>query len=370
MMTGRKTLVLTVFALILSAAPSMAQSATVVEERASGELKETTGVRITKDSYTGVEGRKGPGRLSWKAYRIAEINWKVAPEAYKVGMNFYRDGSYQNAATNLLAALEKPGSYTWLPAYANFYIAQSLSRVGYLKQAVEHLDKLIAADAQHRFVPEAYVLLADIHLRAGGAGPKAARAALMKLKPIATAMGSDSGYSVQVELGLARLEVQAGDAKKGLGMLTTLERKTRDEGLLNLIAMAKGQALVKLKDFSKAEKAFGKILKSKRVKNPAVIAGAANGLGDAQFEQQKFKDAMWTYSRTYSLFIDRDDLVRQVGWALYRGGESFHLHAGKVAGDDRKKFQRYGTRVLRRAATDFRTTPGGKAARKKLGLSN
>ena len=112
------------------------------------------------------------------------------------------------------------------------------------------------------------------------------------------------------------------------------------------------------------------ILKSKRVKSPAVIAGAANGLGDAQFEQQKFKDAMWTYSRTYSLFIDRDDLVRQVGWALYRGGESFHLHAGKVAGDDRKKFQRYGTRVLRRAATDFRTTPGGKAARKKLGLSN
>ena len=76
------------------------------------------------------------------------------------------------------------------------------------------------------------------------------------------------------------------------------------------------------------------------------------------------------YSRTYSLFIDRDDLVRQVGWALYRGGESFHLHAVKVAGDDRKKFQRYGTRVLRRAATDFRTTPGGKAARKKLGLSN
>ena len=57
MMTGRKTLVLTVFALILSAAPSMAQSATVVEERASGELKEPTGVRITKDSYTGVEGR-------------------------------------------------------------------------------------------------------------------------------------------------------------------------------------------------------------------------------------------------------------------------------------------------------------------------
>lgn len=371
MLTGRKTFLPMMVALALSAFPALAQIATVVEERPGGDLRDNTDIRIIKDAYTGVEGKRGASQLRWKANKVVEINWKVAPEAYKVGLNHYRDGSFVKAAQELLGALEKPGSYKWLPVYANYYIGRSLSRTGHLGQAIEHLNKVIEADKNHRFVPETYVLLADIHLRPGApGGAKAARAALMKLKPIASALGRDSSYGIKVDLGLARLEVEAGDASKGLTMLTTLERKTREEGLLNLIAMVKGKAYVKMKDFSKAETAFNRILKSKKVKNAEVIAGAANGLGDAQYEQQKYKDAMWTYSRTYSLFLDREDLVREVGWALYRGGEAFQLHAGKVSGDDRKKFQRYGSRVLRKAATDFRTTRGGKLARQKLGLSN
>lgn len=371
MIAGRKTLVPTVFALVLSALPMIAQSATVVEVRANGDLKENADVRITADAYTGVTGKRGASRLRWDAHKVAEINWKVAPDAYKQGINAYRDGSYVKAAQSLLTALEKPGSYTWLPVYANYYIGRSLSRTGHLAQAIEHLDKVLAADKTHRFVPEVYVLLADIHLRPGApGGTKAARAALMKLKSVAASMGRGNGYDIKAELGLARLEVVAGDAKKGLDMLLALERKTRDESLLNLIAMVKGQAYVKQSDFSKAEAAFNRILKSKKVKNPEVIAGAANGLGDAQYKQQKYKDAMWTYSRTYALFIDREDLAREVGHALYYGGESFHLHAGKVSGDERKKYQRYGTRVLQKAARDFRNTAGGRLARKKLGLSN
>lgn len=367
MVTGRKTLVVSVFAFVAATAVSFAQEATVITVR-SGELREQPGIRITKDQYDGIEGRKGAGRMSWRWHQVVEIKWKVAPEAYKKGMNLYRDGEYTQAAQELQAALQKPGQYKWLPAYANYYLARSAARAGFPKEAIAAFETLVRENPNHRFVPNAHLELAEIHLRPGSTGPKAAKASLQRAAAIAK--GLDESYRIQVDLGLARLEVKTGDPIKGLNMLEALERRTRDESLLNLIAMEKGQAYVKLKQYPKAEKSFKRILDSKKIKDAEVIAGAANGLGDCQFEQQKYDLAMWSYSRTYALFIDRASLANEVGWALYRGGEAFHLHAGKVSGDERKKLQRYGNRVLRRAATDFRGTLGGRKARQKLGLSN
>jgi len=368
MVTGHKALVVTALAFVVATATSFAQEATVVSERA-GKVREQSGIRITKDEYDGVEGKKsGQGSQSWRAHTIVEIKWRIAPQAYKKGMNLYRDGEHLDAARELKASLEKAANYPWLSAYANYYMGLAAARAGYLEDAIVALEALVKEHPKHRFVPEAYIELAKIHLRPGSTGPKAAKAALKRVAGIRRKL--DESYQIKIDLGLARVEVMAGDANKGLTLLLALERKTREESLLNLIAMEKGQAYVKLNQIPKAERAFERILASKKIKNPEVIAGAANGLGDCQFAQQKYGLAMRTYSRTYALFIDYSGLAREVGWALFRGGESFHLQAGKVAGDERKKLQRYGTRVLRRAAKEFRGTPGGRAARKKLGLSN
>ncbi len=369
MSIGPKILVSSVFVLLGMSQLVVAQGeATVISDR-RGRVDETKGVRITQDSYERVEGKLGGAGRTWKPHEVIEIRWTRAPSDYKKGMNLYRDGEFRQAAQMIKAAIESKGRYPWLPVYGNFYLGRSAARAGFASEAIAAFENVIKADPKHRFVPDAYVELARLHSRpgAGANGAKAAKAALEKVASMAGKL--DQSYRTKVDLGLARLEVNGGDAAKGLKALEGLERKTRDEALLNLIAMEKGQALVRMKQYDKAERAFDRILKSKKIQDPEVIAGAANGLGDCQFEQKKFDQAMWSYSRTYALFMDRDTLARQVGWALYRGGEAFMMQAGKASGDERKKLQRYGKRVLNRAAREFRNTRGGKMARQKLGLS-
>ncbi|MEE2713771.1 MAG: hypothetical protein VX913_13455, partial [Planctomycetota bacterium] len=89
MITGHKTLAVSAFAFVVTSLLSFGQEATVVSQRA-GKVREDSGVRITKDQYDGVTGKKaGQGSQSWRAHAVIEIKWRIAPEAYKKGMNFY-----------------------------------------------------------------------------------------------------------------------------------------------------------------------------------------------------------------------------------------------------------------------------------------
>jgi tetratricopeptide (TPR) repeat protein len=369
-MGPRKT-VFVVGLVALAALPLAAQQATVVIDRGNGDIREETDIRVSKDSYSGVEGKKGAAQLSWRAKQVIAIRWNVAPDAYKKAMNLFEDGAYEKAAEMFEEALAGPGKYEWVPAYGNYHLGRSLARIGDAEGALKAFQNLEKAAPDHRFVPEAWSEMADIHLsRSEGANPKAAQEVLNKLKSVAGKL--DESYAVQADLGLARVQTLTGNPQGAIQALDQLaSRAQRDPRLQTLVAMERGRAHVALKQYDQAERYFKNILESKTIRDAEVIAGAANGLGDSQFEQQKYGDAMWSYSRTYALFHERDSLRQQVGWALYRGGEAFNLQAGLSQDpEERSRLQSYATRVRRRAATQFKETAGGQEARRALGLVN
>ncbi|MAG57155.1 MAG: hypothetical protein CMJ83_12750 [Planctomycetes bacterium] len=373
MVVRRNPLFSFILVLVALSATLSAQQATVIVGK-NGTEKEERNIRITKDSYTGVTGKRSSASFSWKPAQVKRIEWRVAPENYKKGMSAYRDGAYEKAAQLFTEVLKKPDNYPWLPVYGNFHLARSLARIGYAQNALDAYAAVLKADSKHRFVPDVYAERADILLSpAGGRNLGLARAEFKKLDGIARTIDgrlSDDSYLIKSELGVARILIETKKAPEAISILDGLAKRARGrKGLLNLISMVKGRALVSLGQFNNAEKSFKAILDDKSITSPEVIAGAANGLGDCEFEQDKFEKAMWTYSRTYALFHDRDDLKRQVAWALYRGGMAFRRQAGKLQGDDRKKLYRYGTKTLRRAAKEFKGTNGGRKAAETLGLA-
>jgi TolA-binding protein len=174
-------------------------------------------------------------------------------------------------------------------------------------------------------------------------------------------------YELLAQLGLARIEVRAGDPAQAREMLNRIVTSgDRYPKIANLARLELGQVLVKEKNYSEAETYFENILKGTK-DDPDVIAGASNGLGDCQYAQGKYDEAMYTYSRTYALFLDRADQALRVAHALYYGGRSFRLQAGKESDPAEKaRLQKYGTLVMRRAARDFGGTEAGQMAQKEL----
>ena len=351
----------------LSFASATAQSAKIIQARSSGDNKIYEDVRITQDDLRGVKGRESRVGLSFKPEEIVSLEYHQQPEEYRKGRAAYGDGDYKNAAENLLAALEQAERYKWIPVYANWYLAESLRQLGAREQALEAYEAMLKANPIARQAPDAYVHMAEIYMSLGAKGVTPARTALKRLEDMVKREKLGERYSLLAELGLARIEVRAGDPSRAREMLNRIVTAgDRYPKIANLARLELGQLLVKEKKYSEAETFFENILKTTK-DDPDVIAGAGNGLGDCQYAQGHYAEAMYTYSRTYALFLDRVDQASRVAHALYYGGRSFRLQAGKETDPaEKSRLEKYGTHVMRRAARDFGGTTAGQMAQKEL----
>lgn len=353
-------------ALLTASGALYAQNATVVYLDTGGAVREAADVVIVQDSLRGVRGRRQAAQLTWAPDRVQSIKWRQGPAAYKRGINAFEDGEFATAARSLAESLEgNIDQYKWLPVYANAYLGRAHARLGEAEAALAALEKALAADPESRFVPDIYELQAELFMNAGNTAK--ARAALEKMRE--ATRGLDASYGIRADIGLARVEIRGGDARKAINSLQGLLPKVSSEPrLMNLVRMEVGNAYVKLGEFAQAESNFRGILDSKASSDPEVLSGASNGLGDAQFEQDLFSEAVESYSRTFAWFHDRPDLRAQVGWALYRCGLALESKAGlQTDAAERDLSLRYSRRLLSRAAREYRDTRGGGEAARKLG---
>ncbi len=354
--------------LVLGTAANLSAQAATLKTR----TKEYEDLRISQDDIRGVEARQGAGKLTFGIADIVSIDYKQAPEAWKKGMSAFRDGDYAESAERFAEAVGTPGSYTWLPGYAAFYLAESLSRIGDSQGALDAYTKVISLDPKPRFVPDCYLALVDLHLRKGAAGAADAKKMVDGLtKLVSGNKALTERYGVLAELATARIELRGGgEAPKALTQLETLLAKAGEQkDVVNRVRLEIGNAHIAMKNFDRAETAFNMIVKDGSSSGLDVLAGAWNGLGDALFAQEKYSDAGLTYSRTYVFCLNESYLRERTAHALYFGGRSFSFQAGKEADAAAKDILiRRSKRLMSKAAKDFQGTIGGERAAKDLGL--
>lgn len=347
---------------------TLAQEADITARSRGGRTTTLEGFRVTQDSLKGLQARKGPQRMSFKAADVVSVKWRKAPAGYGEGLAAFGDGDYEKAAQSFTNALGQASRYSWLPVYGNWYLGESLRRIGDHKGALAAYDALLKANPMARQAPEAYVAQANLHLRSGKGGAAPARQALNRLLSLVKKERLPERYTMLGNLGLARIEARVGDPDKAMEMLGSLAGRDRDNAeVANLAKLEIGGVLLRQRKFGEAENFFKGILESDAARDPDIIAGASNGLGDCQYAQGQYDKAMFTYSKVYALFIDRPDQAARVAHAMLQGGQSFRLQAGKESDPEKKRLLLKRSReVLRRLIREFPGTPAAAEAKKAL----
>lgn len=370
----RQRAFMTSAALLCFAVAAFGQGADVVKVRKNGEVKDQTELTVAQDDIKGVKAKKGPATLNFPAAEVVEVVYGRQPEAFKTGMKAFKDSNFDDAIKNFADALsdeDDKKTFPWLANYSLWFTAQAYELSGDAGKAVESYNELVAKHATSRFVPDALSSLGNLYIGAGK--PAEAKGYFDKLADLAKKDALGDRAVLKAELGLARVGVEKGEAA-ALGALEQISAKA-GTNLPDVAAEANleiGRFHVKKKDFPKAEMVFQKLLSSPGA-TPRAWAGAANGVADVQFEQGKFKDATFSYSKVYSLMredVDDPAIAEAVGWALYRGGKSADLLRGTLPDTDPLKvtWGRRGRFLMQQAAIKFKPTRGGAEAAKELGL--
>lgn len=361
--------------LLLLPALAAAQTASVTVRRpGSGERETFQNVRITSDGLTGVEARKGPQRFTWDPDEILEVSYRGAPEAYSKGLKAFQDGNFETAAAQMQAVLDDGRGESWVPAYANWYLARSLQRLGDLEGADSAYQNLIQVAPRSRFVPSAYQALARNAMARGETGAGAARRHYQSLRDLAEEADLPDRFKQMAQLGLATVTARFGSTSKGVQELRSVlqEAEGRYPDLANRARLEIGRTYIRQGNFKEAETFFKRIQDqlSQDDPDPMLVAGASNGLGDSQRQQGRFMEAARSYSKVYALFLDRSDLRGQVAHALYWGGYCFDQAAASkdiTSADKRSKLRRRAKILWWRAAREFQGTRGSQLARERLG---
>jgi tetratricopeptide (TPR) repeat protein len=356
-------------ALLVCAGPGFGQAADI-----RTKTREYEDVRITQDDIRGVEGRQGAGRLTFSVAEVVSVSYRQAPDAYRKAYNAYRDGQYEVAAKRFQEALEAGGNFPWLPAYANYHLGESLSRIGEAAEAQAAYERVLAIEPKPRFVPECYLALVDLHLRKGKAGAEEARKLVEGLNKVVQANKALAPrYAPLAELAQARIMIRSGEdvAKALISLESLLARAGEDKDVINQIRLEMGHAFLGLKDHRRAEGAFRGIVESATESRSSldILSGAWNGLGDALFAQEKYDEAGLIYSKTYVFCLEVPHLRERAAHALYFGGRAFLFQAGREENPELKdQLQKRARRLMMKAARDFAGTSGGERAAREQGL--
>lgn len=342
-----------------------AQTADVIYRDSSGKTVTKEKVRISTDSYTRFSARG----VSVSPSEVVRVVFRDAPEGFMQAQQAYEDQDYEGVEPGVQKYLSDRGRKRYLDVYAYHYLARARHALGDHEGAKEACENLLNADAKHRLVPDAISLLGEMEL-ARGAAPQAKKHYERLVTEIGRARGADAAYGRMGRRGLATVEARFGNAKRAIADLEKLEAEASGNER-SLIELEIGNAHVRLKEPQEAAQIFRKILDGiDNETDPRVVARAANGLGDAQLAQKQFEEALRTYSRTYSLFFERNDLLAEVSHALYNGGLAFDFQSGLENANAEKKalYRRRAILLWRRAAQmRFQGTAGFADARKKLG---
>ncbi|MEE9394233.1 MAG: hypothetical protein V3W41_17170 [Planctomycetota bacterium] len=366
----------TTLALFLLPHSGWAQSARakVAYRNSSGTERSERG-DVLSHSCRGLVMKRRGGQKTIAEDDLISVTYSKLPNGYVAAMELFQTGGYYEAIDALLEILpevEKKKSLSWAKQEIYFHASEAAYRVGDYAAAAEYAKTLSSKIADTRYRPQLELRSAGDLLAAGKY--KEALAAYGK-----TSSGGPKKYSASFVLagavGKVRTHLHAGNLESAMSAVKAAEALVKKPEGKDLVAAWKARTLVAQKKFADAANQLSALLlkasANKRYqRQPALLAVAANGLGDIAFQKQDFEKAALEYSKTFALFGDLADLRHDVGWATWQ----FSLCCKRIAtstkeDDKRKVYTGRHRRMRERAAEDFQMTRGGQLARKELGMN-
>lgn len=349
------------------ASAAFGQGKDVVRVRKGGQIVDNAELVITQDDLKGVKAKNGPATMTFPASDIEEVVYGRAPEAFATARKKFQNDDYEEALTGFVDAAadeDDRKSYPWLVTYCLWYAAKCEEQLGNLQKAVVAYNDLVTKSPNSRFVPEAYSSLGALLLEADKKAE--AKTYYERLAELTKKESLGAKYALRAELGLARIDGAANKLEEFAAKAAEFPELAGEAKLeVGRVAASRGDA-------AKAEQIFQTILKTAGV-SERVFVGAANGLGDLQYDQKKYLDAAYTYSRAYAPFygVADDPIIRSAaGWATFRGGKSADAYRAALPDTDPAKplWNRRAKFLLRLAVQKYKETKGGLEAAKELGL--
>lgn len=357
-----------------AASSTFGQGSDTVRVRKGGEIKEEAEVVVTQDDLKGVKARRGAATINFQLADVVEVVYGRKSEAFKTGFAKFKSQDYDEALKSFEEALgdeDDKKTHPWVANYCLWYSGQCLELTGDAGRAADVYNELVSKHATSRFVPDALAALGNLYLEAKKVDQ--AKGFFDKLAEVAKKEALGDRYAMKADLGAAKVGVEKGDAGAVAALEAIAGKAAADSPDVAAEARLEvGRFHFKKKDYAKAETVFRTLSSGKSVA-PRGFAGAANGLADCEFEQGKFQDAAFSYSKVYTLMLPHQDdptVAQAIGWALYRGGKAADLHKGTLPDSDATKvaWGRRGRFLMREAVRKFAATRGGAEAKKELGL--
>ncbi|MHC4470506.1 MAG: tetratricopeptide repeat protein [Planctomycetota bacterium] len=265
--------------------------------------------------------------------KVAEVFWENPPKQWIEARSAMGSGAFEEAIAKFESLAKDKKARFWVRMFSFANMAEIYQAMGEWKEAVNSWDRLLRAFPKTKVYTHAHEQKAQAQLNMGDtAGAKATMAALARTPGLPEGDKQSSKYwLIYMKQWQAENTKPQNDGllRQALSEYTKLleDVEGKDE-LKNVAVKARlgiGSCLVLLKKYGEAIDFFKKITAASD--DPAVLAGAFNGLGKCYFAQQKWDPALRAFLRTSINY--GEEIPEQTAMALYYSGRCFHLLQGE-----------------------------------------
>jgi tetratricopeptide (TPR) repeat protein len=297
---------------------------------------------VTSENYDKITfsmkiGNAKPMKQTLDTAKVEKVFFNPFPPAYRAAAELMNAGDYPGAIGKFQALANDRQARSWVRILALMDVARIHEAGGNLPGILGAWEKLAKDFPKSRYVPKAFIQIGLTHLANNDV--KAAKASFARLGRLA---GLPPGQKMLAQYYLILIKQKQGEAAKNQSMLrqalseyrSLLNKSENNEELKEVAILARlgiGTCLRGVGQYDEALAFFQKIADS--AKDPAVLAGAFNGLGNCYYKKNQWKDALLAFLRVEVLY---DEDPEQTAHALLNSGRCFAFMSGSGLGEDSK----------------------------------
>ena len=285
---------------------------------------------VKTETYKEIVGLLDNASQTIPLSEIKEITHAAPPHHYATAEANHDQRQWDAAITSYERAAKDPNARDWVKQYSYYNIALCHQQKPDYPRALEAYDRLLKEFPNTRFFLDAYRGRFECLMAQGKAAD--AEKVINDLRSQAGSTGMPE-WLPQADLMQTEPLMIQGKHAQALEIFARLASDRRPEVRL---AGLRGQlrAMALLRDWARLRPLAAKVVQSES--DPDALAGAYNGLGDADLAEGKAKEALWSYLRAAVQLAPQNISEVENARALYGAGAAFAKTADGMTDREQK----------------------------------